>query len=119
MQELARGGYLQRTRKYVKDSDGTLIITIGKASGGTLRTIELCQQLRKPHFVVDTSQTSEFAAAAEIARRFVKEHAIKVLNVVGPRLSAWPQGHAFALGTLGELIFIVCGLGSSAGSRWQ
>ena len=103
LQELAGAGYLQRTRKNVEDSDGTLIITFGAPSGGTLRTIEFCQRLHKPHVVVDASKTSESAAAAEIAR-FVEEQGIKVLNVAGPRLSGWRQGHGFAIEVVGELI---------------
>ena len=103
LQELAGAGYLQRTRKNVEDSDGTLIITFGAPSGGTLRTIEFCQRLHKPHLVVDASKTSKSEAAVEIAR-FIDEHGIKVLNVAGPRLSGWRQGYGFAMGTVAELI---------------
>ena len=53
--------------------------------------------------VIDASKTSESDAAAEIVR-FVEEHDIHVLNVAGPRLSHWAQGHGFALRTVGELI---------------
>ena len=103
LQELAGAGYLQRTRKNVEDSDGTLIITFGAPSGGTLRTIEFCQRLHKPHLVIDASKTSKSEAAVEIAR-FIDEHGIKVLNVAGRRLSGWRQGYGFAMGTVGELI---------------
>ena len=79
-QDLPGAGYLQRTRKNVEGSDGTLIVTFGAATVGTLRTVQFCQQLGKLHLVIDASQTSESSAAAEIAR-FVKEREIKVLNV--------------------------------------
>ena len=87
---------MERTRKNVEDSDGTLIITSGAASGGTLRTLEFCQLLSRPHIVIDASKTSESAAAAEIIH-FVDEHAIQVLNIAGPRLSGWAAGYGFAL----------------------
>src|SRR5450631_4232468 len=77
---LARGGYRERTRKNVLDSDGTAILFHGVLGGGTLLTLNLCKREDKPHVVVDASRTSESEVAAEIAR-FVEEQAIKVLNV--------------------------------------
>jgi hypothetical protein len=49
--------YIDRTRKNVEDSDGTLIVTFGRASGGTARTVEFCRHLRKPHLVIDAATT--------------------------------------------------------------
>ena len=100
---LARGGYRERTRKNVLDSDGTAILFHGALGGGTLLTLNLCKREGKPDVVVDASKTSESAAADEIAI-FVDEHDIHVLNVAGPRLSGWPQGHGFAIEVVGELI---------------
>jgi hypothetical protein len=100
---LARGGYRERTRQNVLDSDGTAILFHRVLGGGTLLTLNLCRREGKPHAVIDASKTSESAAAAEIAR-FVEEHDIHVLNVAGPRLSHWMLGYAFAMGTVGELI---------------
>ena len=100
---MARGGYRERTRQNVVDSDGTAILFYGVLVGGTLLTLNLCKLEGKPHVVTDASKTSESVAAAEIAR-FVEEHDIRVLNVAGPRSSHWAQGHGFAIGTVGELI---------------
>jgi hypothetical protein len=100
---LARGGYRERTRQNVLDSDGTAILVHGVLSGGTLLTLNLCKREGKPYLVIDASKSSESAAAAVIAR-FVEENGIHVLNVAGPRLSGWAQGHSFAVGTVGELI---------------
>src|ERR1700681_2099300 len=100
---LARGGYRERTRQNVLDSDGTAILFHGVLGGGTLLTLNLCKREGKPHVVINASKTSESAAAAEIAR-FVEEHDIHVLNVAGPRLSGWSQGYGFAVGTVGGLI---------------
>ena len=66
-------------------------------------TLNLCKREGKPHVVIDASKISESAAADAIAR-FVDEHDIHVLNVAGPRLSGWPQGHGFAVGTVAEVV---------------
>jgi len=39
-----------------------------------------------------------------VIARFVDENEIQVRNMAGPRLSGWPQGHAFALEVVGKLI---------------
>jgi Circularly permutated YpsA SLOG family len=100
---LARGGYPERTRQNVLDSDGTAILFHDVLGGGTLLTLNLCKREGKPHVVIDASKASESEAAAEIAR-FVEEHEIHVLNVAGPRASGWKQGHEFASRTVGDLI---------------
>jgi Circularly permutated YpsA SLOG family len=100
---MGRGGYRERTRQNVLDSDGTAILSHGVLGGGTLLTLNLCKREGKPHVVIDASKTSESAAASEIAR-FVEENGIHVLNVAGPRLSGWRQGHGFAVGTVTELV---------------
>jgi hypothetical protein len=96
LQELPGAGYLQRTRKNVEDSDGTLILTFGPASGGTLRTIEFCRQMRKPHIVIDAAVTS-FDEAAQEVLEFVKGSGVGSLNVAGPRASGEPRGSEFAI----------------------
>lgn len=100
---LARGGYRERTRQNVLDSDGTAIPFHGVLGGGTLLTLKICKREGKPHIAIDASKTSESEAAAEIAR-FVEENEILVLNVAGPRLSHWSQGNGFAAKTVGEVI---------------
>src|ERR1700733_5783160 len=47
------GGYLARTRANVRDSDATLVLTWGKPTGGTAKTIAACQEFGRPHLVVD------------------------------------------------------------------
>jgi len=100
---LARGGYRERTRRNVLDSDGTAILFHGVVGGGTLLTLNLCKREGKPHVVIDANMASEATAATEIAR-FVEEHDIHVLNIAGPRLSGWAQGYRYAVETVRELI---------------
>jgi len=42
--------------------------------------------------------------AADAIIQFVDANGIAVLNVAGPRLSGWPKGYIFALGTVGAVI---------------
>lgn len=94
LRELA-GGYDERTRRNVEDSDGTLIIHCGSLSGGTLATLEFCVELRKPFLLVDGSEVVAVAGAVDV-RRFVAENRIQRLNVAGPRESGWPAASAYA-----------------------
>src|ERR1700734_1495414 len=63
---MARGGYPERTRQNVLDSDGTAILFNSVLGGGTLLTLNLCRREGKPHVVIDASKTSESASALEI-----------------------------------------------------
>src|ERR1017187_5269325 len=70
---LARGGYRERTRKNVLDSDGTAILFHGVLGGGTLLTLNLCKREGKPHVVINASKIIESDAGTENAR-FIREH---------------------------------------------
>jgi hypothetical protein len=95
VQELAVGGFTQRTLQNVKDSDGTLIIYPGKLGGGTEQTIRFCVKLQLPHELIDASKFSVQDATKLIAG-FVRKQKIKSLNVAGPRQSEWPGGYDYA-----------------------
>lgn len=103
LRELAGAGYLQRTRKNVEDSDGTLIISFGAASGGTLRTLEFCQRLNKPHLVIDAAVTSIEEAASAVLE-FLKGRGVQCLNVAGPRASGERKGHGYAYDLIKRLL---------------
>ena len=94
-----RGGYWQRTRRNVMDSDATLIVHHGPLSGGTRLTLEYCIELGKPFLLIDAEQLS-VPAAAGLLEEFISGYAIRVLNVAGPRASGWPAAAAYS----GELI---------------
>ncbi len=86
---LATGGYRHRTRRNVKDSDGTLILNLGDLAGGSLLTQAFARRLGKPLLVVplDDGVTRETAARV---LAWLREHDIKTLNVAGPRESQRP-----------------------------
>lgn len=103
LKELPGGGYVQRTRKNVEDSDATLILYFGQLSGGTELTREFCVAHGKPHLLIDALQLAVEPAIAS-AGRFIQQHQVAVLNIAGPRGSAQPQGQAFARQVVAGLI---------------
>lgn len=96
LRELPGGGYLERTRQNVLDSDGTLVVTFGPASGGTAKTIEFCRESGRPLLVVDAARTDPVTAAGQVAD-FLGRESIRRLNVAGPRASGEPGAYAYAL----------------------
>jgi hypothetical protein len=92
---LTSGGYPERTRRNVRDSDGTLILHFGRLAGGTALTADYCRKVGKPCLLVDAAATTPAAAAAS-ATGFIQAHAIATLNVAGPRASKEQAAHAYA-----------------------
>jgi hypothetical protein len=92
---LAQGGYAQRTRRNVEDSDATLILYFGELEGGTALTAACCKERGKPLLAIDAlAATPE--AASRLAGAFVDRHAVQRLNVAGPRASKTPAAYAYA-----------------------
>jgi hypothetical protein len=58
----------------------------------------LCLREKKPRIALDAGRLTA------LGLRLLEEQAIEVLNVAGPRASAWPQGDGFTLRVIGELI---------------
>lgn len=88
--ETETADYAERTELNVRDSDGTLILTIGPPTGGTAYTITCAQRLRKPYCIIDLSQET----APDRTQRWLEEQRITVLNIAGPRLSQSAEGYA-------------------------
>lgn len=80
------GGYRQRTRRNVEDSDGTLIVNRGALDGGTLATKEFAGKAGKPFFVTQVDEGVTAQMAADVLA-WLQAHDIKTLNVAGPRES--------------------------------
>jgi hypothetical protein len=83
LQETPSADYPQRTEWNVRDSDGTLILTRGKPTGGTALTIKLAAAHGKPCLVIDL----EASRSLESVSTWVAANDIKVLNIAGPRES--------------------------------
>ena len=110
--ELAGAGYLERTRKNVADSDGTLVITFGAPAGGTASTIRFCKRLGRPHLTIDAAVVPP-DEALRLSVDFLENRSIRRLNVAGPRASAGPRGHAYAYALVRALCEHATGRGRS------
>jgi len=78
--------YQFRTEANVIEADGTLILTIGKPTGGTAYTAQMAFKYRKPHLVVDLKKKIK----PKVVLDWAEDHKIRVLNVAGPRESKNP-----------------------------
>jgi hypothetical protein len=94
--------YSERTEWNVRDSDATVVFCIARrAVGGTRLTLQIAQRLgkRSLHLSRDELESAVSAgnhpdAISESARRltaFLEAHAIRRLNVAGPRASQEPE----------------------------
>jgi hypothetical protein len=100
---LANAGYRQRTRRNVADSDGTVILSLGKLTGGSAETARYAKQLEKPCLVVDAEAVTTTEAAILLAV-FILRHRIFALNVAGPRASKQAGIYAFVTDVLMKLL---------------
>lgn len=82
--------YAQRTAWNVRDTDGTLVLTQGEPTGGTLQTIEEAAHFGKPCRVIDLANPPNLSSVCA----WIAEHRIRVLNVAGPRESKSPGVYA-------------------------
>jgi hypothetical protein len=79
--------YDQRTEWNVRDSEGTLVINMGRLSSGTLYTVQKATALKKPFLVVQVDQEMDRGVINE----WLEEHDIQILNIAGPRQSKYPD----------------------------
>lgn len=84
--------YRVRTRRNVREADGTLILSRGPLSGGTALTRRLAKEMGKPCLVVDLAQRPRVSDV----RAWLASNNIRTLNVAGPRESSQPGMHALA-----------------------
>ena len=104
MTVLPKGGYRQRTRLNVSDSDGTAILYKETLTGGTRLTRNLCALLKRPYILINAAEIADPKSAAEAIVEFMEENKIATLNVAGPRASGWRNGYAFTLAVIGDVI---------------
>jgi hypothetical protein len=104
LMELPKGGYRQRTRLNVSDSDGTAILYNESLKGGTRLARNLCALLKRPYILINARETSDLAEAATMITDFVEKNSIGVLNVAGTRASGWQAGYPYALAVIGQVI---------------
>lgn len=99
VRETRSADYAVRTERNVRDSDGTLLVSRGRLSGGSEYTRAMALKHGRPFLHVDLNRMPAFKAAVTI-NRWIGEHSIRTLNVAGPRASKDPGIYQVTLGLL-------------------
>ena len=91
MKEIDTSSYPKRTELNVKDSDGTLIFSHGRLTGGSALTKKLLvKKYHRPCLRINLNVVKGSDAVAKI-RAWIEEHDIEILNVAGSRASKDPE----------------------------
>jgi hypothetical protein len=102
--EIASENVEQRTKKNIKESDGTLVFVPRlplDITDGTRLTIEYTQAILKPLFIVDLSNCKKIN---EEFYSWLKKNNISILNVAGPRESSAKGIYHKTYDKFGEMI---------------
>lgn len=86
LKETPGESYSERTERNILDSDGTLIISCGKLTGGSALTKELALGHDRPFIHVDLRMIGAIEAARRILD-WIYRNRIQALNIAGPRAS--------------------------------
>lgn len=97
---LPSGGLRKRTEWNVRDSDGTLILSCGVLTGGSLLTRDLALKHQKPHLVTDLAAETSISSVLH----WLDECRIETLNVAGPSESTRPGVYRLAFRFLHDLL---------------
>lgn len=89
LQETESEGYRQRTKRNVRDSDGTLIVNIGELIGGCLATLNFCLSMDKPVVVAQLDDGVKLSIVRQVID-WVRAEPVTTLNVAGPRENKCP-----------------------------
>ncbi len=89
--------YVERTKRNVKEGDGTLILYSGELGNGSAYTAKYARQKKKPLLVIRTDEPD----LKETTARWIENNRIKVLNIAGPRESTSPGIYLKTLEILG------------------
>ena len=87
---MSTSSYALRTEQNVIDSNGTLIISHGKLTGGSELTEKYAGKHDRPCLHINLDKMSHLEAALKIAT-WIMENKTDVLNVAGPRASKDPK----------------------------
>jgi hypothetical protein len=99
LKETPSASYIQRTEWNVRDSDATVLFSIGPTlSGGSKKTVEFARVHKKRCLHLCAGDD----AVVDKLKAFIEEHRVKVLNVAGPRASKEPRVGEFVMRTLEE-----------------
>ncbi len=89
MIEIESDDLAARTEQNVLAADATLIVALGKLTGGSLFTWRVAGKHRRPVLIAELYRFSQ-DNAADKTREWLKIAGASVLNVAGPRASKEP-----------------------------
>lgn len=90
LSETAESDYSVRTEQNVIDSDGTLIVCQGPATGGTKLTLRLARSHKRPLLTIDLADPLSLEQQADRVIEWINQNHVQVVNVAGPRESSSP-----------------------------
>ncbi|MBN2124445.1 MAG: putative molybdenum carrier protein [Deltaproteobacteria bacterium] len=105
MKEMPTAGYAARTEQNVLDSDGTVILSHGKLTGGSALTRRLAKRHGRPWLHIDLTTTNSFRAAGLIDT-WIARNEIATLNVAGPKASEDPDIYGAVAKVLKALFYL-------------
>lgn len=100
LSETESKSYRSRTVRNVRDSDAILIVNLGELEGGSLETLRIAEQRRKPVRVVQLDSPYGDELIADLRAWLL---AVRILNVAGPRESKRPGIYAATFRLLDRL----------------
>lgn len=103
LRETESADYNERTAANVRESDGTLIISRGPLTGGSLYTQEVAVELGRTCLHLDVKD-SPIEVAARSAVAWINSNNISALNIAGPRASKDSEIHGLATGLLTTIL---------------
>lgn len=103
LRETPTADWDERTEANVRESDGTLILSRGRLTGGSRYTGEVAGRLGRPCLHLDLAELSE-AEAVRRAQAWIDAERVGVLNVAGPRASKDPGLYDVAADVLRGLL---------------
>jgi len=90
LREMPTSSYPKRTEQNVLDSDGTLILTHGKLTGGSKLTQDCARKHGRPCLHINLIETPSSEIVSKIVN-WILENNIEVLNIAGSRASKDPK----------------------------
>ena len=103
--EMPTASYPERTKKNIRESDGTLILSHGMLTNGSEFTRKMALKYQKPLLHIDFNRMIPFDAAVVI-NNWMVDHDIKILNVAGPRASTDPNIYRAAADIIEAVSFL-------------
>jgi hypothetical protein len=104
LEEMPTDAYEARTEKNVQESDGTLLISRGRPTGGTDFTRKMALKHGKQLLHIDLTLSQQASDAASLIASWIEMNHIETLNVAGPRASGDPDIYMDAVNILTHLL---------------